>query len=119
MVRARKTQTGKHGTAPTESRVSVFVTVGWMLGAMATFGAEAGGFALQAIAWSADPTPEWMEAIASVLFLVALVCGVFTLVLTPICLKVRPSPPPKSITRMVVVVATVPMMVLVARALAG
>ena len=102
-----------------EPKASVVVTVGWMLGGLATFGAEVIGVVLKAAAWANESIPDWLLAITNVLFLVALVSGVFTLIMTIICHKVRPTPPPKPITRLMLAIALMPIVVLLARALAG
>ena len=104
---------------PSEPRTSVVITVGWMLGAMATFGAELIGLVLKIVVWSSESLPDWLSSVTSVLFLIALVSGLFTLILTPVCLKVRPVPPPTPITVLVLTVATMPLLVLVARTLMG
>lgn len=93
------------------------ITVGWMLGAMATFGAEVIGLVLKIVVWSSESLPDWLSSVTSVLFLIALLTGLFTLILTPVCLKVRPAPPPKQITRLVLTIATMPLLVLAARTL--
>jgi hypothetical protein len=90
-----------------------------MLGAFATFSAEVTGLILQSIAWRTESMPDWLLATTNVLFFVALVSGLFTLTLTPVCLKVRPTPPPKRITTLVLIIAGMPLLVLVARSLAG
>ena len=101
-----------------EPKASVVVTVGWMLGALATFGAEFLGVVLRMAAWINESMPEWLYAITDVLFLVALMSGVFTLLMTVICHAVRPTPPPKPVTRMVLAIAAVPLLVFVAKILA-
>lgn len=118
-MNANRKKPSAKSTHKEEPKASVVVTVGWMLGGLSTFGAEVIGVVLKAVAWTNESMPDWLQAITSVLFLVALVSGVFTLIMTVVCHKVRPTPPPKPITRMMITIATMPLIVLVARALAG
>ncbi len=102
-----------------EPRVSVVVTVGWMLGGLSTFAAEVLAVGLKSYGWLNDEMPNWLPSVTELLFLVALVSGLFTLLMTVVCLRVRPAPPPRPITRTVFLVASAPVVVLVAQWLVG
>jgi hypothetical protein len=101
----------------TETRVSIMVTVGWMLGALATLAAEVFGVVVNTIVVVTQSAPAWMQAVSKILFFTASITGLVTLLITPVCLRIRHAPPPKPITLLVIVITTTPLLVLVMRTL--
>jgi hypothetical protein len=115
----RTTRARRPVVTPEESRASLTVTVGWMLGALATFGAEVAGVVVNTIVVITESAPNWLRHVSEILFFVALMTGLMTLVMTPVCLKVRQVPPPRPITVLVVVVAAAPLLVIVVQTMRG
>ncbi len=115
--RKRPTDLTKPAAAQEETRASLTVTVGWMLGALATFAAEAVGVLVNTIVVVTQSAPTWLQAVSQILFFVASITGLMTLLITPVCLKIRHVPPPKPITLLVIVIATTPLLVMVMRTL--
>ncbi len=115
----RATRVRSPVVTPEESRTSLTVTVGWMLGAFATFAAEVAGVVVNMVVVITESAPDWLRHVSELLFLIALVTGLVTLGMTPVCLKVRQVPPPKPIMLLVIVIAAAPLLVMAVRTLRG
>ena len=113
--RKRPADLAKPAAAQEETRASITITVGWMLGALATFAAEVVGVLVNTAVVVTQSAPTWLQTVSEILFFVASITGVMTLLITPVCLKTRHVPPPKSITLLVIVIATTPLLVLFMR----
>lgn len=109
----------KPAAAPEETRASLAVTVAWMLGALATFIAEVVGVLVKTVVAVTQSAPTWLQVVSEILFFVASITGFVTLLITPVCLKVRHVPPPKPITLLVIVIASMPLLIWVIRTLQG
>jgi hypothetical protein len=97
----RKTKKRDASALPQESRAAEAVTVAWMMSALAAFL----GTALSTISYAAlfftardgrITTP--MVTIPFLLFFISGITGAICLLLTPVALKLRRSPPPKPVT---------------------
>jgi hypothetical protein len=115
--RRRPTGFSQPAPAQEETRASLMVTVVWMLGTLCTFGAEVVGVFVNTIVVVTQSAPTWLQAVSETLFMVALITGLMSLVITPVCLKIRHAPPPKPITLLAVAIATMPLLTLVVRSL--
>lgn len=115
--RKRQTNLIKSTAAQEETRASLTITVAWMLGALATIAAEVVGVLVNTIVVVTQSAPTWLQAISEILFFVASITGLMTLLITPVCLKARHVASPKPITLLVIVIATTPLVILVIRAL--
>ena len=99
-----------------ESRAAVALTVAWMLNCLAT----AAGLAvviLLHLLMAAFPVAAGgvhpLAQMAAVILFVAVVTGAMCLALTPLALRVRATPPPRSVTVAAVVIGMLPIVVLV------
>ena len=93
---------------PAESRVAETITVAWMLSVMTALLCEIGAL----LAWIySQGRPGSMAAIlAGLLFFGAMVIGGMALLMLPIVLKVRRSPPPLAITVAAILIAMAPVL---------
>ena len=99
-----------------EDRKSIAVTVAWMLSVLCTLTAEIAAVLVQIVAVWLD-IPDTLGLLADYLLASAVICGIVTLVLTPITLKIRDVRPPQAIVNTAIVVGAVPLVALVARSL--
>ena len=93
-------------------------TVAWMLSLLATIGAEGLGLATR-LAMLVVGSSVPLQAFSGTLLLVAALTGVLLLILTPLVLKVRDTPPPKPLVVAAYVAGTVPILTLVLMATGG
>ena len=103
-----------------ESRAAVSLTVVWMLTCLATAAALAVVVALRLV-MATFPGPAGgahpLAQMASVLTFVAVVTGVMCLALTPLALRTRKTPPPRSVTVTALVIGALPILVLIVGAI--
>ena len=104
--RKQATDSIKPAAAQEETRASLAVTVAWMLAALATFAAEAVGVLVNTIVVVAHSAPTWLHAVSEILFFVATITGLMTILITPVCLKTRQVARPKPITLLVIVIGS-------------
>ena len=101
---------------PGEDRAAVAATVAWMLTALATGLAQITAVAILGLHRVLTDDPEKLAAplkmLPRLLFFVALIAGLTSIILTPIVYRFRKTPPPRSITTFVVVIALIPFVVM-------
>jgi RsiW-degrading membrane proteinase PrsW (M82 family) len=116
----RKTRTASPHADAGESRGVVGLTVAWMLTCMCTAASLAVAAAIRLILLATpavEPANHPWNVIAGMVLLVAVVSGLMCLGLTSLVLRLRGSPPPRSVTVFAVVVSLAPLVWLVATAL--
>lgn len=81
------------------------MTVFWLLSALAAISSQAIGLVLHLVLRSQPQTAQWLLLPARTLLVVAFVSGVVALILTPVTLHVRKTPPPRPILIAVLIAA--------------
>ncbi len=94
-----------------ENRSVETLTVGWMLMVFTAMVCEVGFLIAQWLA-GADAESPWVVLMAVLLFASTLI-GLFILVLTPVVIRSRRTPPPRGITVFSVVVGALPLAIIV------
>lgn len=97
-----------------ESRAAVALTVAWMLTCMSTIVGLVVVLGLRLLVASfpvAEGGVHPLRQMAAVLLFVTIATGVLCLVFTPLALRVRRTPPPRSITIGAVVIGVLPLVV--------
>jgi len=104
-----------------ESRAAEALTVAWMLTCLSTAAGLALVLALRLV-MAAFPVAEGgvhpLRQMAAVLLFVTVATGALCLVFTPLAIRVRQTPPPRAITIAAVVIGVLPIVVVVAGAIA-
>ena len=103
---------------PEESRGAVAANVLWMLSLMATLAAEAVGVACQ-VYYAVVDQAEIIRVMGSVMLAVAFLCGLATLVLIPVVLKVTKTRPPSLIVQVAALAGILPIVTLAIRSYSG
>jgi hypothetical protein len=106
--RKQKRQPSRGSTTVEDSRAE-FITVAWMLAALATLGAEAVGGLLRVVLNLLETTPASLLAFPNVMLFTASVTGIICLSLTPLVYRFRRVPPPTAVTVLAVTVAVIPL----------
>ena len=114
---------GKPGPRPSpadDQRPAVAVTVAWMLTTICSAAAQLLTLVMWLVARSAgipEGRPNALAVIPDVMLMVAFLTGLLALILTPITLRTRRSPPPRAITIAAVLVGLSPLVIIAARSL--
>ena len=114
----RKSQEVLRKQLPEEDRRSIAVTVAWMMATLATGAAmvfSTVAYALHRPAENAAETSYSLGALAGLLHFIGFVTGVLALALIPAVYRVRPTPPPLSVTVVSAVIGFAPLLVLLFR----
>lgn len=93
-----------------ETRAADAMTVFWMVSFLATLAAElafAGAFLL-----NRNQPSETGTALTNAMFLISVLCGVSTLLATPVTLTLRSVEPPKRIVLLAILISSVPLVAL-------
>lgn len=117
----RKTRRKRQPALPTgEDRRAEAVTVAWMLTTLSTFVAEAGAivFRLLQLSGGEVASPE-LGMLSQLLLFIALVTGVFCLVLTAATHRLRRVAPPREIMVFATLVGLAPWITIAAMAIAS
>ena len=104
-----------------ESRAAVALTVAWMLNCLATAVGLAVVLALQLVMFGFPVAAGGMhplEQMAAVMLFVAVVTGALCLAFTPLALRIRKTSPPRSVTIAALVIGALPIVVVIAGAIA-
>jgi hypothetical protein len=107
----------RQAKANREDRVSLAVTVAWMLVLLCTVGAELAALACYAVVQWAPAPPGRIHPLrpaAGVLLLAAVVTGLLCLVLTPLAHRLLRDKPPALIVAAAVVAGLIPFVTLIA-----
>lgn len=88
----------------------------WMLSLLATFIAEVLGILIQLLTWRIGVSDR-LQILAGTLLVVALVAGLVTLLLTPLTLKLRTTPPPRPIVVSALIAGIIPIVTVLLRTL--
>ena len=110
--RRKKKRQKKHPQRPTETKASETVTIAWTLTVMTSLLCDLGTAAARFYVW-AQPDAVRIGMLSGVLFLAAVVVGIFSLMLLPVVLKVRREPPPRAFIVLAVIVAIAPLVAIV------
>jgi hypothetical protein len=94
--------------APEESRLAEALTVGWVVAALSTLVCELATVAARLYLRQA-PYNAPIAALADLTLFAALAIGIFTLLLTPMVLKLRRLPPPRGVTTLAVAIGLAPL----------
>jgi hypothetical protein len=97
---------------PGESPTSQGITVFWMTSLLATVVGEVIALGLR-LTWWLDLSPALLTA-SNLMLLVSAATGVVCLVLTPVVLRWRDTPPPRAITQFAIVASVLPIVTLIA-----
>ena len=97
---------------PEETRAADAITVFWMVCLLATLAAEI-AYAVMFFVNRSETESATIAALSNAMFLVALLCGIATLIATPVTWNVRNVAPPKKIVAFAVCVASLPILTLV------
>lgn len=97
--------------AAAEDRRQLVVTVLWTQATLITAVCEMGAGAIVLI-FGTRPEGAWIDLLWRLLFVGALICGLVTLLLTPLVYRLRATPPPKPIAVASVAVGLAPLVVL-------
>ena len=100
--------------AATETQAAEAVTVAWMLTLLATLLAEVSSSIVRMVALR-QAEPGKLGMLANLLFFIAVVSGIATVLLTPLTLSLRRTPPPRPLVVAAVVVGLLPLAVLLIR----
>lgn len=80
-----------------ETQVAEAMTVFWMIAALAAVSSQGLGVVLQLIMRQQMKSEAWLVVASRTLLLVAFIAGLFTLLLTPLVLRIRTVSPPRPI----------------------
>jgi hypothetical protein len=102
---------------PEEERSSVAITVAWMLATLACLMSETVWLigALWIRMSAEDPSRHPLAIIPDMMRLIAVCTGILALILMPFVLRVRRTPPPRAITAFSIIIATLPLVAMIAR----
>ena len=115
--KASKSKPKPAPSIPDDQRPAVAVTVAWMLTTICSAAAQLLALVMWLVARSAGipvGQPNALAVIPGVMLMVAVFTGILALILTPITLRTRRSPPPRTITIAAVVIGVLPLLIIAA-----